>query len=154
MTTSPTATLSKPVPGQPVPTDTLAYFRARAKRFAYDLVIRELNRSQISKAEIARRLGKDLGGVSRMLGGPGNWTIATISDLLFAVSGGVPTYGIDYPLDRPARNYSGASAVLDYGMQRDPQPAPASATDASTPTNLGTPALYAPIHVNAVTTLP
>jgi hypothetical protein len=66
--------------------------------------MRELSRSGITRAELARRLGKGADRVSRMLGGPANWTIITLADLLFAIGGGVPAYGVDYPLDRPRRN--------------------------------------------------
>jgi hypothetical protein len=117
MSTSPTTTLSKPIAGERVPPETFAYFRARAKRFAYDLVIKELRRSKITKAELACRLGADPARVSRMLGGPGNWTIGTLSDLLFAISGTVPTYGIDDPLARPRRNFSGAQAAISLSKQ-------------------------------------
>jgi len=88
-----------------VPIGTFVYLRGRARQHAYNLVIKEFKESGISKAELARTLGKGADQVSRMLGGPGNWTIATHSDLLFAIRGGVPTYGIDYPLDKPPRNY-------------------------------------------------
>lgn len=118
MITSQTSTLSKPTPGERVPPETFAYLRARAKRHAYELVIKELRASGISRAELARRLGKDPSRVSKMLGGPGNWTIATESDLLFAISGAVPTFGIERPLDRPARNYGGAAAALAYQAQK------------------------------------
>jgi hypothetical protein len=66
----------------------------------------EFKNSGLSKADLARRLGKGADRVSKMLGGPGNWTIATVSDLLFAIKGGVPKYAVDYPLDRPSRNYT------------------------------------------------
>jgi hypothetical protein len=81
--------------------------RARAKRHAYDLVMREFKKSGITRAELARRLfgSKGADRISRMLGGPGNWTIKTMSDLLFAISAGEPTYGIAYPLDKAARNF-------------------------------------------------
>lgn len=104
MSTSRTGLLFKPRPGERVPTTAFAYLRSRAKRHAYDLVMREFKRSGITKAELARRLGKSPAEVSRMLGGPANWTIQTVSDLLFAISAGEPTWGIAYPLDRPARN--------------------------------------------------
>lgn len=126
MTTSQTATLSKPAPGERVPPETLAYFTARAKRQAYDLVIAELEATGITKAELARRLGKDAARISRMLGGPGNWTIKTASNLLFAMSGATLAYRIDRPLDRPPRNFGGGAAALDYqrskGTEHQGQP--------------------------------
>jgi hypothetical protein len=105
MRTSPTSILSKPTGDDLIPIDTLSYFRARAKRFAYELVIREFVKSGITKATLARRLGKGADRVSKMLAGPGNWTIDTLAELLFAISAGVPTYGVTYPLDRPPRNF-------------------------------------------------
>jgi hypothetical protein len=104
MTTSRTGLLSKPESGRRVAATAFAYMRARAKRRAYNLVIKEFKKSGITKAELARRLGKGAPEVSRMLGGPANWTIQTVADLLFAISGGEPTWDIAYPLDRPARN--------------------------------------------------
>lgn len=104
MTTSQTSFLSKPVPGEAVLPETFAYLRGRAKRKAYDLVMREFKKSGISKTELAKRLGKTLPEVSRMLGGPANWTIVTATDLLFAISGGVPKWDIEFPLDKPRRN--------------------------------------------------
>lgn len=97
--------MHKPNPGEAVPATTRDYFRFRAKRQAYDLVMRELQSSGISRAELARRLDKGKDRVSKMLGGPANWTIITLADLLFAIKGGVPKYGIDYPLDKPAKNF-------------------------------------------------
>lgn len=97
MTTSQTTFLSDLVPGERVSVDTFHYWRARAKREAYDLVLSEFKKSGITKTELAKRLGKTLPEVSRMLGGPANWTIATVSDLLFAIAGGVPTWGVAAP---------------------------------------------------------
>src|SRR5690349_15611965 len=95
--------LSKPKNGERVPAETFAYFRARAKRHAYSLVMKKLQESGITRAELSKRLGKEAAQISRMLGGPGNWTIATLSDLLFAICGGVPAYSIEYPLEKPHR---------------------------------------------------
>ena len=70
----------------------------------YDVVIKEFKRSGLSQADLARRLGLGTDRVCRLLGGPGNWTLDTSSDLLFAISGAEPVYGLAYPLDRPASN--------------------------------------------------
>ena len=101
----PNTRLHKPAPGERISPDTRDYLRARAKRHAYDLVMRELKKSGITRAELARRLGKGADRVSKMLGGPSNWTIITLSDLLFAINAGVPKYEIDYPLDKKPRNF-------------------------------------------------
>ena len=96
--------LSKPKNGERILPETLAYMSARAKRRAYDLVIKTFKKSGLSKAELARRLGKGNDRVSRMLGGPGNWTIATVSDLLFAINSSEPQWDVSFPLERARRN--------------------------------------------------
>jgi hypothetical protein len=106
MTTSPqTFTLSKPVGNDPVPAGTLGYFRARNKYKVYGLVLQEFKKSGISQADLARRLRKAPEVVCRLLGSPGNWTLDTVSDFLFAISAAEPKYDLAYPLDKPARNY-------------------------------------------------
>jgi hypothetical protein len=105
MTTSQTSFLSKPIAGEKIPPATLSYMRARAKRRAFDLVLREFKRSGLTRAEVARRLGKGAPEISRMLGGPSNWTIQTVSDLLFAISAAEPQWELSYPLDAARRNY-------------------------------------------------
>lgn len=107
MTTSQTFSLSKPTEGEPIRVPTLAYLRARHKRKLHSLVLAEFKKSGITQAELCRRLRKDAATVSRLLGEPGNWRLDTVSDLLFAISGAEPTYGVDYPLDKPARNFTG-----------------------------------------------
>lgn len=104
MTTSPTSSLHKPLEGERVPLGTLGYFRARNKHNAYALVIRELQKSGITKAELARRLGKEPAQITRYLSGPGNWTLDTLSDLLFAISGAEDKHTISYPLREAPRN--------------------------------------------------
>jgi hypothetical protein len=42
--------------------------------------------------------------VTRLLGSPGNWTIATISDLLLAIAGEELDATSSNPLDKPPRN--------------------------------------------------
>ena len=106
MSTLQTTTLSKPVGVEPVPKGVFGYFRGRNKHRLYNLVIREFKKSGLSQADLARRLGKTPDVVCRWLAGPTNWTIDTVSDLLFAISGAEAKYEISYPLDLPAQNDS------------------------------------------------
>jgi hypothetical protein len=106
VTTSPTNfSLSKPAGRTPIDIGTLSYFRQRNKGRVYDLVIEEFERSGITQADLAVRLGKGADQISRWLGSPGNWTLDTESDLLFAISGAEPVYNLKYPLDEPQRNF-------------------------------------------------
>jgi hypothetical protein len=59
----------------------------------------------ISQAELARRMGKGNDQICRWLGEPGNWTLDSVSDLLFAISGAeLDCSEAQYPLDAPPRN--------------------------------------------------
>jgi hypothetical protein len=99
--------LRNPTATDLVPLGTFGYFQARNKRNAYDLVMDEFAKSELSQAGLARRLGKGTDVVCRLLGGPGNWTLNTLSDLLFAISGATPVFGVEYPLNKAARNQKG-----------------------------------------------
>jgi hypothetical protein len=105
MPTSQTTFLSEPKIGEKISPEVFAYLRSRAKRHAYNLVMREFKKSGITKAELARRMGKGADRISRMLGGPGNWTITTVSDLLFAISAAEPQWNLSYPLKAAPRNF-------------------------------------------------
>lgn len=105
MTTSrKTFSLSKPAGDARIPLEAVAYFRARNRNNAYHAVIQEFQDSGLSQATIARRLGKRPEIINRLLGAPGNWTLDTISDLLFAISGAEATYELNYPLENAPRN--------------------------------------------------
>lgn len=108
MTMSPeTSSLHKPAGDDRIPAGTLYYFRARNRNRIYDAVLREFLRSGISKATLARRMGKKHAEIiSRLLGAPGNWTLDTVSDLIFAINGGECEYSIRYPLDEGPHNYT------------------------------------------------
>lgn len=106
MPTSRTSSLSKPIGCEVIPLGTFGYFRARNKNRLYQLVLREFVRSGMSRADLARRMNKRPEIVTRLLGAPGNWTLDTVSDLLFAISGAEPTYSLSYPLDEAKRNFN------------------------------------------------
>lgn len=104
MTISLTTTLSKPIGADRIPKGTVGYFRARNRHRLYSLIIKEFKESGLTQADLARRLGKTPDIVCRLLATPGNIQTDTLSDLLFAISGAVPSYGTDYPLELPVRN--------------------------------------------------
>ena len=70
-----------------IPADALAYVGARARNRFYDFVLKRFNASGMTKAELARKIGKGPDRVNRLLGAPGNWTIETIAELLAGISG-------------------------------------------------------------------
>jgi hypothetical protein len=104
MNTSQTTTLSEPIGSAGVPLGTLGYLRARNKRRAYNIVLKEFKKSKLSQADLAKRMGKRPDVVCRLLGGPGNWTLDTVSDLLFAISGAELKFSLSYPLRKSPRN--------------------------------------------------
>ncbi|MBI1777815.1 MAG: helix-turn-helix transcriptional regulator [Proteobacteria bacterium] len=116
MNTSLTTELSKPVGDERVPPDTLWYFRGRHRYRVYDFVLSELRRIGLTQTSLAKRLGLSDSRISKLLSGPGNWTLDTVSDLLFAMGGGEPRYQIIYPLDGATRNYE-TPEWLDQGRR-------------------------------------
>lgn len=105
MTTSRTTSApAKPIGREPISAGDLDYLRARNRMRLFTLVRREFQRSGLSQSELAARMRKGTDRICRLLGAPGNWTVDTASDLLWAISGAVPRYTIEYPLEKPKRN--------------------------------------------------
>ncbi len=94
MTTSrQTPFLSEIQDGGPIPLGKLAFFRERFRDRLYELVLSEFLAREaegLTKAEVARRIGRRPEQVTRWLGAPGNWTLETVSDLLLAISAAEP----------------------------------------------------------------
>ncbi len=57
--------------------------RERAYMEAYMLIIKLMDEQDVSKAELARRLGRSRPYVTKLLNGSTNMTIRTIADVLF-----------------------------------------------------------------------
>ena len=74
-----------------IPRGKLEYFRERLRNDLYDFVARkfleEREKRGLSQSELARRLSRDPASINRLLGAPGNWTVATVSDLLLGICG-------------------------------------------------------------------
>jgi hypothetical protein len=88
---------------------TLEYMRRLNRQRAHELVRREFQRSGITEAELAGRLGKPKDAIVRLLSGPKNWDLDTVSDLLYAISGAVPGYVATYPFSDPEPQSSDAA---------------------------------------------
>jgi hypothetical protein len=99
-----TPRLSKPFDSDPVPPTTLEYLRTRNRMRLFDLIHRELKRSGITRLQLSKRIMRGLDRISHLLGAPGNWTLDTASDLLFAISGAEIRYELSYPLEKTPRN--------------------------------------------------
>jgi hypothetical protein len=88
---------------------------------ALTLVMREFKKAGISRATLARRLGKRPEQVSRLLGGPGNWTLDTVSDLLFAINGAEPEYATRYPFEEPPQKWPD-DEIFQFDLMTKPTP--------------------------------
>jgi DNA-binding phage protein len=64
-------------------------FSQRHRNAVYEEVVKALERAAeekgISRADIAKTLGYSKSNISQLLAGPGNWTLDTVSNLLFAI---------------------------------------------------------------------
>lgn len=67
----------------------IAYFQGRTRNRVHEAVLEafreRVERDALTRAELARRLGRRPEQVTRWLASPGNWTLDTVSDLLLAL---------------------------------------------------------------------
>lgn len=125
MPTLPTIVLSEPSGDEEISIGTLAYFRSRFKRRLYDLIIEAFERSGLTQVKLAKRLGLGTDRICRVLGGPGNLTLETVSDILFAMGGAELALAISYPLATSVKSTSSTEQKAQViPMPRRSPPAP------------------------------
>jgi hypothetical protein len=111
----------------PIPLEKRAYFHARFRNriysFILDKFIEKERREGLTKAELARRIGRKPEIITRLLGAPGNWTLETVSDLLLGIAGEELDIGSSSLLNRTSRNID-AFGLLGYQQERGKQGEP------------------------------
>lgn len=96
--------LSKPRNGERIALYDLAFVRSRNRNKVHSLLLEEFDKSGLSKAEVAKMLGKRPEQITRWLSGPGNLTLDTISDLIFAIRGRFFTLKLNDDLSKGRSN--------------------------------------------------
>ena len=120
--------LSEVLNGGRIPLGTLSYFRERFRDRLYDLVLdgffKQEEETGLTRADVARRIGRRPEQITRWFGAPGNWTLETVSDLLLAIAKSEPGMRL-LPLEgRSVRNFREHTAPAEQSNQvSSPQPA-------------------------------
>lgn len=71
---------------KPMSVGILSYFRTRLRLTLHSLIVDGfLQQKHLTKAKLARRIGRKPEVINRLLANPGNWTLDTVSDLLLAL---------------------------------------------------------------------
>ena len=90
----------------PIPLGMRVYFRERLRNRLYELVISEFDsfkRRGHSQADLARKIDMRKDQLCRLLSGPGNMTVDTVSDLLLGLSGAELSMLLDVVVPQPKR---------------------------------------------------
>lgn len=96
--------LSKPDGDDQISKRALGYVAGATRLDLHELVLEAFKEAGISQSTLAKRLGKRPEQVSRLLGAPGNWTIDTAAELLFAIEGSLLRLARRFPLEESPRN--------------------------------------------------
>lgn len=66
-----------------------SYFEQRFRNRIYEAIVRALEeeaaKQNLKRKDLAELIGKKESQISRWLSGPGNWTLDTVSDLLYSI---------------------------------------------------------------------
>jgi plasmid maintenance system antidote protein VapI len=116
--------LSEIISGERIPPGKLAFFQARTRNRLYDFVMNKFAEKEaagLTRAELARRIGKKPEQISRLLGAPGNWTTDTASDLLLGIAGEELNFSSSSLADRRPVNFSARDSLEEVSAQTQKQ---------------------------------
>ncbi len=123
--------LSEIASGEPIPHAKLAYFQERLRNRLYHFVVskflEEEKAGRLTRAELARRIHKRPEQLTRWLNTPGNWTFATLSDLLLGICGEELEPHAKSVLNRPQRNFVSPTWIKEASASDTSSPAATSA---------------------------
>ena len=109
MTTSRTPQTPSSSNEEPISAGDIAYYCERLRNRVFEDVVEafaeEAAAGRITKAALARKLGKGPEQITRWFSGPSNWTLDTIGTLLLALEAELET-NVVFLRDRPAVNYA------------------------------------------------
>jgi len=94
--------------GPPIPEAKRVYFQERFRGRFFEFLIERFLLAQshgLTKAKLARRIGKPPEVINRWLGAPSNLTLDTVSDLMLGISAEEPEMAGSPLLDRLPVNY-------------------------------------------------
>lgn len=116
------------VESEPFSMGEMAYFQARLKNRLHQLILREFEKSGISRAELARRIRKSPSRITHWFNAPGNLRLETLSDLLLGINY-VELNDETVSLRKPPRNFNSPDwleqkAAEPLNQDRDGLPQP------------------------------
>ena len=94
--------------GPTIPESKRVYFQERCRARLFDFIIGRFLSGQkdgLTKAKLARRIGKPPEVINRWLGAPSNLTIDSLSDLLLGIGAEEPEFTSSSVLNRTPTNY-------------------------------------------------
>lgn len=128
-----TSLLAKPQNDEPISKRTLGYVSEMAREEVFDLVATACVEAGVTRGQLSKRLAKDPAQVSRLLAAPGNWTIDTIAEFLFAIDGSMLRAARFSPLEQHVANFrhsnclEAANTVISMAQNRAAMVAPVTA---------------------------
>jgi len=128
MTTSQTqffSELSAGHSGPPIPAAKRSYFQARLKNRLFNFILDKFADEQkngLTKAALARRIGKSPEVVNRLLGAPSNLTLDTLSDLLLGIKSEELTPASESLLNQAPQNFLHADWIRQEDQSLHSQP--------------------------------
>lgn len=111
--------------GPPIPQGERAYFQARLRNRVFNFILEKFMDEQkngLTKASLARRIGKTSDLINRWLGAPSNLTLDTISDLLLGITAEELQLTSDSPVKQPPTNYLHADWIRQGSQSQPPAP--------------------------------